>query len=232
MNSKRNGKMESGLRGKAFVSILIIWLSTILLVFAATIGPGFSIPVFFEGGLYFVVLAACLFVPKLIPTFLSLDPFRKCFILLGIMAIIFSQLYREDRRTYPFAHWGMYSSASPSQSVIYFNAVHQSGREQQFPFHRISPSSSPRAFMAKIRNNYYRPFLHAKTGSDEKEKAELELRRILVELAGIYNQAHPDDPIMELSVGMALINPHGYSRPAELEFSDLVVVSLPREGGE
>ncbi|MCC5876818.1 MAG: hypothetical protein JJU11_11415 [Candidatus Sumerlaeia bacterium] len=82
--------------------------------------------------------------------------------------------------------------------------------------------------MGKIRSEYYQPFVSAPSDDPELEAAKENLVRILRELTELYNRTHSSDPIKEVKVGTATVNPRGYARPAELEWSNTVVVTMEK----
>ncbi|REL33199.1 hypothetical protein DYD21_13170 [Rhodohalobacter sp. SW132] len=114
------------------------------------------------------------------------------------------QLISDDKKTYPFANWSMYSSANPGLNYVEFILETDEGERFHYPFSIIS-KTSPRAFMKKIAD------LESDLADNLREKKRVKpehsnhpFEKLIASLVDIYSEENPEVKIVFLRINGVL----------------------------
>jgi hypothetical protein len=152
---------------------------------------------------------------------------------LAVLGVAFTvaaaaQLTKSYGPHYPFVRWTMYSSVNPTAAYARYDALLASGRTIPLPLADIVPGASVRAFLSHFNRELRQ--LEAVPEVPEEAGGKLPgLTRMLIEVADVYNQRHPADPIREVHVTGCLIPLRGYQGLESMECNRLLSLNLAPE---
>ena len=123
---------------------------------------------------------------------------RALWVIALLALVLWGQLARDNRASFPFLHWSMYTSPTPANEYLDFEVRYRSGRTGLFPFGALATFSGSRFVASQGRALEARAaqWLAPARGGPVPQSARAELAK----LVATYNARHRDDPIATLIV--------------------------------
>lgn len=138
--------------------------------------------------IYFSITGFVLYKLGAVLVLSKIGKFRLIFFVILSILLFSGQGIKNNRITYPFSYWGMYSSSNAPNTFIEYNIELSSGEKIHYPFEIIT-NYSPRAFMRKIEN-----LLPPNAGSEEQ------LEELLLSLRNILEQQYPEKEVSKIII--------------------------------
>lgn len=126
---------------------------------------------------------------------------RALFVTALLALVLWGQLARDNRASFPFLHWSMYTARNPSNEYLEFDVRRRSGEAGPFPFGDLA-SFSGSAFLpsrGRALENAVTKWLGRETFDPARARAEL------AKLVATYNGQHPADPVVSLTVARRVV---------------------------
>lgn len=112
--------------------------------------------------------------------------------------VLWGQLARDNRVSFPFLHWSMYTHKRPPNHYLEYVATYRSGEAGLFPFGRLTLFSGSQVLdpQGRMLESRITMWLTPEEGEIASDAARAELEK----LVATYNAAHAADPVVRLSV--------------------------------
>lgn len=121
---------------------------------------------------------------------------RAFFVIALVCFVLWGQLARDNRASFPFLHWGMYTSRAPSNEYLDFEVRYRNGETGLFPFGELASFSGSMFLPSRGRalENGVAKWLRPEAATPDRARAEL------AKLAATYNRLHPGAPVVSMTV--------------------------------
>jgi hypothetical protein len=202
-------------------------LATLLVAAAAHPMPG-RYRFVAEGTVYLLLILTCA----------SWAPLRRIAGQLGwprlaVLGLVFLvatgvQLRKWYGPLYPFVPWMMYGSANPAPGFARYDVTLASGRTMELPLADLAPGTSNRAVLSHF-NRELRNLREIPPDPEQVDENLLGLKRLLTDVALVYNERYPADPIRSVLASGCLIPIRAYDGLESIDCSPLLSFSLPEE---
>jgi hypothetical protein len=186
-------------RARAYVAAAGLWL---LVVGGALATRRFKKGLFGPDGLesmaFLVLLLAFASSARLRALLAGIGRPRAPLVAAVLGLVLWGQLARDNRVSFPFLQWSMYTHEDPPNHYLEYVATHRSGAAGLFPFGRLTAFSGSQASNAqgRVLENRITKWLTPEEGEIASDAARAELAK----LVATYNAAHAGDPVVRLSV--------------------------------
>jgi hypothetical protein len=112
--------------------------------------------------------------------------------------VLWGQLARDNRVSFPFLHWSMYTHKRPPNHYLEYVATYRSGEAGLFPFGQLTLFSGSQVLdpQGRMLESRITTWLTPEEGEIASDAARAELEKLVV----TYNAAHAADPVVRLSV--------------------------------
>jgi hypothetical protein len=112
--------------------------------------------------------------------------------------VLWGQLVRDNRVSFPFLQWSMYTKKDPPNDYLEYVARYRSGDTGLFPFGRLTSFSGSQLSdsQGRVLENRITKWLDPEEGEVASDAARAELAK----LVATYNAGHGDDPVVHLAV--------------------------------
>lgn len=134
---------------------------------------------------------------------------RACLVLALLGLVLWGQILRDNRTSFPFLHWSMYTRSAPPTDYVDFEVRHRSGATGTFPFERLTSFSGSNFLRPRGRALETRVTSWVRAGDGSLAPAAA--RAELAKLVAIHNARHGDDPIVALTVVRRVVPLHGFT---------------------
>ena len=116
--------------------------------------------------------------------------------LLGLA--LWGQLARDNRVSFPFLAWSMYTKQDPPSEYLDFEVRYRNGETGRFPFGQLASFAGSKFMVPQGRalENRITQWLDPERGALDPETARTELGK----LVATYNARHPDNPVVSMTV--------------------------------
>lgn len=123
---------------------------------------------------------------------------RAAFVIALLGLVLWGQLARDARASFPFLPWSMYTNPAPQPAYLEFEARYRDGATGPFPFGALATFAGSKFLSSKGRalENRITQWLDPARGALAPDRARAELGK----LAATYNAQHPGDPVVSIAV--------------------------------
>jgi hypothetical protein len=149
---------------------------------------------------------------------------RALFVIALLGLSLWGQLARDNRTTFPFLHWSMYTSKAPQSRYVEFEVCYRNGETGLFPFGQFTSFSGSKFLPSRGRTleNRITKWLDPARGARGPDTARAELAK----LAATYNARHRDNPLAALSVVRRSVPIHDFAGRASVSREVLLEMRL------
>jgi len=123
---------------------------------------------------------------------------RALFVIALLGLVLWGQLARDNRASFPFLHWSMYTSRAPSNEYLEFEVRYRNGETGLFPFGQLTSFSGSKflAPQGRALENRLTKWLRPGPGAPVPAMARAELAK----LAATYNARYRGNPVVSMTV--------------------------------
>jgi hypothetical protein len=134
---------------------------------------------------------------------------RALFVTALLGLLLWGQLARDNRASFPFLHWSMYTSRTPSNAYLEFEVRYRNGETGPFPFGQLTSFSGSKflAPQGRALENRITKWSRPAPGAPVPAMARAELAK----LAATYNARHRDNPVASMSVVRRTVPIHDFT---------------------
>lgn len=163
---------------------------------------------------YLVLLLSFASSKRLRMLLAGMGPVRSFLVAAVLGLVLWGQLARDNRVSFPFLEWSMYTHKRPASDYLEYVATHRSGGTGPFPFGQLivfagSQVLSPQGRMLESR---FARWFDREAGEIASDGARAELAK----LVATYNAMHGADPVVRLSVMRRNVPIHAYAGRASI----------------
>lgn len=159
--------------------------------------------------IYFLIVIWLLYHTNVIRQFAGIERYKLILIWVLIFMAILGQGLKDNKLTYPFSYWGMYSSPYTSNSFLEYNITLKDGTSLHYPFDEVTYFSR-RAFMRKIDDKHRAATSTSASDTTAKHEVRENLDDMLRALSAIYETNHPGTEIIKFEIDEVRIPIHNW----------------------
>lgn len=134
---------------------------------------------------------------------------RALFVTALLGLVLWGQLARDNRTSFPFLHWSMYTDPDPPRTYLEFEVRYRNGETGPFRFGQLTSFSGSKFLAPKGRalESRITKWLDPARGALVPDEA----RAALAKLVATYNARHRDNPVASLAVVRRRVPSSGFA---------------------